>query len=164
MISSQGNCRMTVVGGTDVTTYAAMMWVDREGFFCELECITPRVEEQACCHYPYNLVLCYGLPQLKVLSDDGICVVQDQGDSYTIWLSRDKTIDDEIVFESIHFLFADGELVGIKADQISIRALRLNTYPGKHCYWVNELMMRPPIEVLSAAPVWSRREARSYYV
>ena len=104
----------------EVATDKAMLWLDGEGFFGELECLFPRVEEQACCHYPDNLVPRYGFPQLKVLSTDNICVVQDQGDSYTIWLSRDKTIDDEIVFESIHFLFADGELMGIKADQISI--------------------------------------------
>ena len=104
----------------EVVADHAMLWLDKEGFFGELECLFPYVVEQAYCRYPDNLVPRYGFPQLKVLSTDNICAVQDQGDSYTIWLARDKTIDDEIVYGSVHFLFADDELVGIKATEISI--------------------------------------------
>jgi hypothetical protein len=98
----------------------AMLWLDDEGFLGELECIYPQVVEQACCHHPGNLAPRSGFPQFEILSTDNICAVQHQGNSFTVWFSRDKTIDDEIMFENVHFLFAGNELVGIKADQVSI--------------------------------------------
>jgi hypothetical protein len=98
----------------------AMFWLDDEGFLGELECIYPKVVEQAYCHYSDTLVPRNGFPQFEVLSTDSICAVQHQGNSFTVWFSKDKTIDDEIVSENVHFLFAGDELVGIKADQISI--------------------------------------------
>ena len=98
----------------------AMMWLNDEGFLGELECIYPQMVEQALCRYQNDIVPQNGFPQFEVVSRDNISYVQHQGKSFCVWLDRDKTINSEVLYESIHFMFADGELVGIRADQNSV--------------------------------------------
>ena len=91
----------------------AMLWLDNQGFLGELECIYPQVVEQPLCNYLDEVIPQNGYPQLIVSSCDNVSYIQHQGDNFSIWLAKDKTIDNEVLSGNVHFLFADNELVGL---------------------------------------------------
>ena len=94
---------------------ATMLWLDEEGFFCEIESIYPPQVEVAPCSYSKSLVRQEGFPQLQENVLHGNVVVQRDNDGFILWLEKGLTVNKIIQCENDQFLFSDNILAGISA-------------------------------------------------
>ncbi len=98
----------------EVARNHTMIWLDEHGFLGEIECLRPTIVEKPACHIQ-GVSHREGFPRLAVPSPNNISMVQLIDDGYIIWLADGKTVDTEIQYKTLQFLFAGDELTGIVA-------------------------------------------------
>lgn len=101
----------------EVARNHTMIWLDEHGFLGEIECLTPMIVEKSPCR-TQEVSPQEGFPRLAILSHNNISVVQLIDDGYIIWLEEGKTIDTEVQYKTLQFLFAGDELAGIVAHDV----------------------------------------------
>ena len=92
---------------------SVMIWMTENGYIGEVECIYPIEVEKQICLFKETIKQFSGFPAFDVLRCDNDAYIQDQNNGFTIWLSKDKEIDTEIVYKQLRFLVSNSELVGI---------------------------------------------------
>lgn len=92
-----------------------MIWLDPLGFLGEVEAIYPPMTTSALCQYEETLQKRGGFPQLEVISCDNEGIIQPLDDGFIVWLGKEKSIDLEVAFKNLQFLFTQEELIAIVA-------------------------------------------------
>jgi hypothetical protein len=92
---------------------SAMIWMTEDGYIGEIECIYPIEVDANMCLFKETINRCDGFPAFEVLCCDNEVYVQNKDNGFTIWLTKRKEIDTEIVYKQLRFFVSNGELVGI---------------------------------------------------
>lgn len=91
----------------------AAMWLTQDGVLAEIECIYPDECASPMCIVPVEVPTRVACPVL-VPGEEGPLWVARHGTAFTIWLARDKVVDQAYrMTRTLELLAAQGELVGI---------------------------------------------------
>lgn len=98
---------------------SSIIWLTNQGFLGEIESIYPRLTDKPLCKMAMEVQRKDGVPQIDIVEGENYVSIEAGEQSYTLWLTRDKVIDLEIVCGNISFLTSKDELAAISCKEVT---------------------------------------------
>lgn len=94
----------------------AVALLNEDGYFGEIECISPTIVETAACTVSADLTTRSGVPKLAYVREKVVVTVEVHETTFTIWLAQGRVVDQKIIVApNLTLLVVQDELVGMTA-------------------------------------------------